>query len=668
MKKKIIFFIFFVFSLWIWKDLKKIDTSYLNQSNITYDYGNLNNKYLKYLFTKYNNFLENFYTKNIEDHKDYWTLESQESRDKLPSSKTISPAINITKNTHEIISNKDNWFRSHGNNHSNRYSKLKLINNKNSQNLELAWTFEMTGEKGDIQANPIFFDGKIYTPIAGGYIVALDGKTGKLIWKSEKLGSFAAKRGLVYWEGNKIEKPRIIFSNRERLISLDAKDGKFIKSFGKNGKVRSGLNVMTPVIYKDNIVIVTWEKAIEVYDLVSGKIKWKLKYQKKNKNRVGGVKYNNSGSNPWGGISADINRGILYFTTGNPHYYFDGSRRPGKNRMSNSIIAVDLNKRKIIWDFQETAHDIWNSDLPAPPIITSIKKEGELIDIVITPTKRSNTLILDRISGKPIFDYKLSKAPVSKIVGEKTHPYQPDLEIPEPFGKNKFNFNDIWSYDPVQLEKLKENYKDHKFGFYETYEIGKKNLQYSFNGGAEWMGGSVNPESQIFYVTSNNIPWIAELERINDKKILIPIYKSKFKRALDDSGYPITKPPWGTLTALNLNNGKIIWQVPFGEYENLKKMGIKKTGTENFGGVTSTAGQILIATGTLDKKLFIYNSDNGKILYEYKMPYVGSSPPTTYLYKNEQYIIVHASGGRTLKKGYPQLINDGNLILAFKLK
>ena len=99
MKKKIIFFIFFVFSLWIWKDLKKIDTSYLNQSNITYDYGNLNNKYLKYLFTKYNNFLENFYTKNIEDHKDYWTLESQESRDKLPSSKTISPAINITKNT-----------------------------------------------------------------------------------------------------------------------------------------------------------------------------------------------------------------------------------------------------------------------------------------------------------------------------------------------------------------------------------------------------------------------------------------------------------------------------------------------------------------------------------------------------------------------------------------
>lgn len=152
------------------------------------------------------------------------------------------------------------------------------------------------------------------------------------------------------------------------------------------------------------------------------------------------------------------------------------------------------------------------------------------------------------------------------------------------------------------------------------------------------------------------------------KKNLIPEYKSKFKRALDDLGYPITKPPWGSLTALNLNNGKIVWQVPFGEYENLKKIGIEKTGTENFGGVTSTAGQILIATGTLDKKIFIYDSKNGKILYEYEMPYIGSSPPTTYLYKDQQYIIVHASGGRTLKKGYPNMVVSGNLILAFKLK
>lgn len=668
MKKKIFFFIIFVFSLWVWKDYKKIDRSFVNQSNVTYDYKNLNSRQLKYIDNKYNKFLENFYVKNFEKHKDHWNLENNDLRDKLPLSKTIKSSKNLTLNTNGIIENENNWFRSHGNNHSNRYSKLKIINKSNAHKLKLAWSFEMTNEIGDIQANPIFVNGKIFTPIAGGYIVALDGGTGKLIWKSKKFGDFVAKRGLVYWEGNENEEPRIIFSNRERLISLNIKNGKFIKSFGKDGKVRTGLNVTTPIIYKNDLVIVTWDKAIEVYDLISGKTKWKLKYQKKNNFRVGGIKYNNAGSNSWGGISADIKRGILYFTTGNPHYYFDGSRRPGKNPKSNSVIAVDLNEKKIIWDFQETFHDIWNSDLPAPPIVTSIKKGNTLIDVVVTPTKRSNTLILDRVSGKPIFNYKLSRAPVSKIAGEKTNPYQPDLEIPQPFGKNKFEFDDIWSYDALKLKKLKENYIDYKFGFYETYEIGKKNLQYSFNGGAEWMGGSIDPNNQILYVTSNNIPWVAELIRANDVKDLIPVYKSKFSRALDDLGYPITKPPWGVLTALNLNNGKLIWQVPFGEYEYLKKREIKKTGTENFGGVTSTAGEILIATGTLDKKIFVYSSNNGKILFEHTLPFIGSAPPTTYLHNNEQYLIVHASGGKTLKKGYPHLVKSGNVIQAFKLK
>ena len=115
--------------------------------------------------------------------------------------------------------------------------------------------------------------------------------------------------------------------------------------FGGDGLIKTGLNVMTPVIYKDNIVIVTWDHAVEVYDLYSGKTKWKLKYKKDNFKRVGGKKFKNSGYNPWGGISLDENRG-LYITTGNPHSYFDGTQRPGKNTPSNSIIAVDLMIKK----------------------------------------------------------------------------------------------------------------------------------------------------------------------------------------------------------------------------------------------------------------------------------------------------------------------------------
>jgi len=170
------------------------------------------------------------------------------------------------------------------------------------------------------------------------------------------------------------------------------------------------------------------------------------------------------------------------------------------------------------------------------------------------------------------------------------------------------------------------------------------------------------------YVTSNNIPWETEVKKSKINKTYIPEYFSHYKRALDDLGYPVTKPPWGTLTALNLNNGKIIWQVPFGEYEFLKEKGIPQTGTENFGGVTATSGNIAIATGTLDKKMYVFDSKNGAILYSKKLPFIGSAPPTTYIHNNKQYIIIHATGGSTLKIGYPDLVEFGNALVAFKLK
>ena len=157
----------------------------------------------------------------------------------------------------------------------------------------------MKNHKGDIQANPIIVNGIIYTPIAGGYIIAINGKTGKLIWKSKKFSPSVARRGLVFWEGTEKDKARIIFSNRERLISLNIEDGTPINNFGKKGQVRTGLNVTTPVIYKNNIIIVSWDRAVEVYDLLTGKTKWKLKYKKDINKRVGGVKFNNAGANSW---------------------------------------------------------------------------------------------------------------------------------------------------------------------------------------------------------------------------------------------------------------------------------------------------------------------------------------------------------------------------------
>ena len=672
MKKKKKVFLIAILSLlilWIWKDYKKIDFSFINQGKFTYSYENLNNNALKKIHNKVNNLIENILVKYVDTQKNHWSIEDPEKRKKLPEKKIIKSKRIFTTNKNKSLEISDNWFKSHGNENATRFSNLDLINNKNASNLKVAWVFKSEGFKGSIQANPIVVDGIIYTPISGGFVAAIDGASGNLIWKSKKFGNFVAKRGLTYWRGNQNIGPRLLFPNREYLIALDPKTGKLINSFGRKGKIRTGLNVMPPVIYKDKIILATWDRAFEVYDLHTGKVEWKLKYLKNNNTRVGGKIFNNAGSNPWGGMSVDLDRGIVYTVTGNPHKYFDGSLRPGKNEFSNSVIALSIEKKKILWHFQETSHDIWNSDLPAPPILTKIKKDSQIIDVVVAPTKRTNTLILDRLTGEPIYDFVKRKAPTSKIPGERTSAYQPDLKLPEPFGKNIVKLEDIWSFDKEEQKVLKEKYSKYTFGFYEPNQLGKKGLQYNFSGGAEWPGASVDSTKGIMYITSSNMINETELVKINkDSNELIPKYKSKFKRAKDKHGFPASKPPWGTVTALDLNNGKIIWQGPFGEYEELTKKGIPKTGTENIGGATATSGDIVIATGTIDKKIYVFDSNNGDTIFSKTLPFVGSAPPTTYIANKKQYIIVQSTGGSVLKRGYPDLVKTGNALVAFELQ
>ena len=153
---------------------------------------------------------------------------------------------------------------------------------------------------------------------------------------------------------------------------------------------------------------------------------------------------------------------------------------------------------------------------------------------------------------------------------------------------------------------IKNKIKNSNYGFFIPHEIGKKNIFFGFHGGAEWMGASINNDNGMMYVTSHNIPFIGKIYE-DENKFSYYKYYSGFERLFDKNGYPGSKPPWGNLTAINLNSGKIKWQVPFGEYEELTKIGIPLTGTENYGGATGTAGNLVFATGTLDKKIRAFN-------------------------------------------------------------
>jgi quinoprotein glucose dehydrogenase len=585
----------------------------------------------------------------------------------IPKENFIIKANPVTKKEYDYKKILNDWTRSHGDNNSNKLSHLSFINPQNIKNLELAWIYNSNDKKGlnlDIQANPIAIDGTIYTPVVGGHIVAIEGSSGKEIWRSEKFNNDVARRGLVYWfdEVNKIGK--IFFNNGSKLISLDSKSGKKDLSFGKKGYIRTGYSKTTPIIFKQNIIIASWKKDLEVYDIYSGKLKWKYHFGDQNRSRIGKFKYNNlKGGNPWGGISLDEKRGIVYITTGNPSNYFDGTRRPGLNYNSNSIIAISLKQKKQIWSFQETIHDIWNLDIPAPPVLTSLKKGNEFYDVVVAVTKLGNTIILDRVTGKPFFDIKYKKVPQSNIENETTSNYQININTPEPFSNNNFSLNNITNINKKSEEYISSIVKNSSFGYFEPPKLDKNTIMYNFHGGAEWMGASIDHDTQNMFVNSNEIPWLISLTKDKDNKLI-----SKFTRLKDQDGLPGGKPPWGKITSLNLNTGKINWSIPFGNYTKVKTKDGKKTGSENFGGLIVTSSGLIFATGTMDKMFYVFDSNNGKELFKYELPYIGSAPPTTFINNNEQYIIVQSTGSYSLNQGYPNEISFGDAIVAFKIK
>jgi len=655
MKKLIKYFFFIIIFpvLLFLYDLADYDNKYINRSSIVLDKNNLNSRYSKKFYYHYERFL------NKLNYQFIWKVETEEKRKNLKRKKIIHSKIkeySDSKFIYDFTYNFEDWKRSNGNNHSTRFSFLTQINSENIDELKPAWIYRSKDGNKGIQANAIHYKGYLYFPTPGNHIVCLDGKNGKEIWRYKGNHFNVAKRGLLIDDSTGQE--IIYFADNDKLFALNAKTGKPHLKFGAKGYVKIKPSVVTPVIYKNKIIVATWYPSIEVIDLDNGKTLWK--YYLRNK----GEKF--KGGNPWGGISLDEKRGIIFITTGNPENYFIGVNRIGSNDYTNSIIAIDINKKKEIWKFQETSHDLWNFDIPAAPILTSINYLGKKIDVAIAITKLGNTLIFERESGNILNDYYEMIVPVSNIKGEKTNAYQKFFSDPEPFAKNIFLPSEVFSFNKKEEKKLYNFVKKNNYGFFPTFKINKKTIIYNFHGGAEWTGASVDSEKGIMYITANNIPWITEIKK---KESLFQLnYSNYFKRFFNREGYPASKPPWGTLSAVDLNIGEIVWQVPLGYYKELDQRKIPTTGTENFGGATATASGVIFASGTLDKKIRAFDSKNGNEIWSYDLPNVGSAPPTIYMIDNEQFVFLPVSGGNTLSSGYPKLLKNSDHFIAFKLQ
>ena len=666
MKKiiKFFYYVFFIIILFTIYEVTSIDNRYINRSAISIDVNNIRNPQIKKIVRKLDSFLGNLYFSLSKKKQNEFYNQNLELYNSLPDEIIISAELeNLTLSNGMNLNNQESWKRSHGNHSSNKFSNLEIINTNNVKDLDIAWTYTFE-KKGDIPGNPIYFNGVVYLSSTEKSLVALNAANGEKIWEHQTEG-LAARRGLII---NEEEKSKIYFCDQKNLISLYASNGQTVKNFGKKGKIKLKKKCqITPVIMDDKIIVGTFEPAIEVYDLLKGELLWKFYLKEKNKEyfRYGGKRHDYSGGNPWGGISADLERKILYVSTGNAGRFYEGTNRPGDNKYSNSLLAIDIENRKLLWEFQEIQHDIWNYDIASPPILTSIKVKDKNIDVVVVPTKFGNTLVLDRVSGNSIFSYKKRKVPLSTVPGEKTSFYQKVFDLPEPFSKQYFKSLDITDISEERHQYVKDIIKDATYGFFVPNSIDKKNIIYK--GGAQWMGASIDNRKGIMYVPSNDVPNLIWLEKTSEENVYYE-YSMHWEFINDQFGHPGSKPPWGNLTAINLSTGKKIWQIPFGEYEELTEKNIPITGTFNYGGVTGTDGNLLFATGTLDNKIRAYDSTNGNELWSFKLPYSGSSPPTIFEFNEEQYVLVPATGSTTMKKAYPEISKYGNKIFAFKLK
>ena len=643
-----------IFSLFL-VDAADFDTNYTNRSKIEFSYIHLNSrhsfKFAGFLKKNYFYFYELFFKESFEKR---WSVESKNERLKLPETKLVkAKKNNFSKQLYNLedYQNQLNWTRSHGNYFSTRFSNLKRINTNNIKELKLAWIYEpkpSSKSQKENQANIIYSNGKVFLPDVENNLVALNAKDGNIIWEFNVESGIAAKRGLILWKKNNDDESdsRIFFTNnRDHLFSINL-NGEPNKDFGNNGKIKVGLTPLPPVIYKGELIVVTTDNIIKSYDIDTGKIKWKFKVNK-TKNSL--LYANFFKGSPWGGLSLDTKRGLLFFTTGNPSPWHTGIFRKGDNLYANSVVAFDLNQKDIKWYFQEVPHDVWNYDLAAPPILTMVKREGKYVDVVVSISKLGNVIILDRETGEPMFDIHYRLAPTSNIPGERTAPYQIEIKLPEKICRSEFKEKYLTNFDQEFKKRFINESKNYNFGYPSPPQLGKKTI--SIGSCVRWAGGSVDTKNNILYITSDNQADIITINKDEDSFN----YYHEWDTFTDDNGLPGIKPPWGSITSLNLNTGKVLWTKPFGNLKELEKKNIYNTGSTNRAGLTATAGNIIFASGTEDNMFRVFDSNNGEELWSYQMDSAGSAPPTIFEFEKKQFILV------------PAYEKEGNKVYAFTL-
>ena len=609
------------------------------------------------------------------------------------------------------------WHAYGGDKGQTHYSPLDQINKDNFSKLEVMWRFKPTslGDRPDfnMQSTPLMIDGTLYLT-AGSHrnVVALDAKSGEMKWmyrldEGKRADASVRKlsaRGVGYWTDGRGDERIYFVTIGYQLVSLDAKTGQPMRGFGNNGIVdlkAGGDQVLDPILAEiawngspvvgRDVVIVgashrgggaprTKENAkgyIRAFDTRTGKQLW-IFHTIPRPGELGNDTWERDSwsytghTGVWGQFTVDEELGIVYLPVEDPTGDYMGMHRPGNNLFADSLVALNLQTGKRIWHFQFVHHPMWDYDIPCAPILADLTIDGRPRKIIVQPSKEGWLYVFDRQTGQPI--WPIAERPVERgtVPGEWYSPTQPHPTKPPAYELQGIAEKDLIDFTPELKAEAVKIWSEYKTGPIFTPPIvvgegGKQGLLFVANG-ANWPGGSYDPETGMVYVYSHTLTRVVGLVKGAPRSNMDFVSGSGGEeRVLTVQGMPLIKPPWGRITAFNMSKGELVWQIAHGatpDYvknnPSLKGLNIPRTG--RMGGAGGSSGGIgILLTKTLlisgeggvfttpngqrGAMLRAYDKATGKEYGEVYMPGAQTGTPMTYMLGGKQYIVVATGGG-----------------------